>query len=295
VKVRCSRCKHIFYVVPPPETKEEIIEDAESFAKYHEELIESGEKKREPLPEVKAEEEKVVPGEEEAFPLSEKAPEIKVEEGPPVEEKKPLPVEPFIEAKAEIKPSPLKETILRGKRRFPRFLILLIILALLVLGILSLWKELGSGGRFFPYIEPPVKKTTELWNKIWGIELRGLIVGDLSGYEERVGETTLFIIEGKVRNQSRYIKKHIKIRVVIFDQDKLKIDEEEAICGRIIGREELRKQSIDFFQEGRMIKPQTGEEMTVPPDKATPFMVIFRDLPSQAKEFKVEIVEAPNL
>jgi hypothetical protein len=35
--------------------------------------------------------------------------------------------------------------------------------------------------------------------------------------------------------------------------------------------------------------------MTVPPDKATPFMVIFRDLPSQAKEFKVEIVEAPNL
>jgi len=29
--------------------------------------------------------------------------------------------------------------------------------------------------------------------------------------------------------------------------------------------------------------------------KATPFMVIFKDPPSEAKEFKVEIVEAPNL
>src|SRR4030043_2133707 len=39
VKVRCSRCKHEFYVVLPPETKEEVTENFESFAKYHEELI----------------------------------------------------------------------------------------------------------------------------------------------------------------------------------------------------------------------------------------------------------------
>ena len=38
-KVRCSRCKHIFYLVKPPDTQEEVAEDFESFAKYHEELI----------------------------------------------------------------------------------------------------------------------------------------------------------------------------------------------------------------------------------------------------------------
>src|SRR4030042_5596922 len=38
-KVRCSRCKHVFYVALPPETKEEVTENFESFAKYHEELI----------------------------------------------------------------------------------------------------------------------------------------------------------------------------------------------------------------------------------------------------------------
>ena len=65
VKVRCSRCKHVFYVVPPPETKEEIIEGFESFAKYHEELIGPGEKKEEAPPKVKVEKKEIAPEEEE--------------------------------------------------------------------------------------------------------------------------------------------------------------------------------------------------------------------------------------
>jgi len=35
--------------------------------------------------------------------------------------------------------------------------------------------------------------------------------------------------------------------------------------------------------------------MMISPGKAKPFMVILKDPPSQAKEFKVDIVEAPNL
>jgi hypothetical protein len=168
-------------------------------------------------------------------------------------------------------------------------------LVLLVFGIFYVWSELSSGGRLLPYLEYPVKKTTELWSQIWGIEKGDLIVGDLSGYDEKIGETPLFIIEGKVKNQSKFTKKHIKIKVVIFDQDKLKVAEKEAICGRIIGRGELKKQPVEFFRGEMMIKPQTKQEMATPSGKATPFMVIFKDPPSQAKEFKVEIVEAPNL
>ena len=37
-KVRCSRCKHVFFVVPPEAPKEEIVADFESFAKAHKEL-----------------------------------------------------------------------------------------------------------------------------------------------------------------------------------------------------------------------------------------------------------------
>ena len=327
VKVRCSRCNHIFYVVPPPETKEEIIEDAESFAKYHEELIGPGEKKEAPPLEVKAEEKKAalqkeVEEKEEVEEREEvgvevekekeiKEKEIKVEVEAKKEkeeeefvfpekffkekEEKLTQMEPITEEKAEVRPSPRQKLALREKRGFPRFLALLIVLALLVFGASYLWTELGPGGRIRPYIENPVKKVSKLWNEIWGVEKGGLVVGDINGYEERIGEVPYFIIEGKIKNQSRYTKKHIKIKVIIFDQDKLKVAEKEAICGRIIDRGELKKQPIEFFQEEMVIKPQAKEEMVTPSDKTTPFMVIFKDLPSQAKEFKVEILEAPNL
>jgi predicted Zn finger-like uncharacterized protein len=311
VKVRCSRCKHVFYVVPPPETKEEIIEDFQSFAKYHEDLIGPGETKIETPQKAKVEEEVTRKGEEETFLFSEKAPVEKMEEVPPLEEVAPpekieqvVPLEkgekfffeePVKEERIEVKPPKPKRMVRVEKRGLSRFFALFVVLVLLVFGILYVWTELSSGGKLSPYLESPVKKVTELWNQIWGIEREDLIVGDLSGYEEKMGEISLFIIEGKVKNQSQYTKKLIKIRVVIFSQDKLKVDEKEAICGRIISREELKKQPMEFFGGEMVIKPQTEKEMVTPSGKATPFMVIFKDPPSQAKEFKVEIVEAPNL
>jgi predicted Zn finger-like uncharacterized protein len=315
VKVRCSRCKHVFYVVPPPETKEEIIENFESFAKYHEELIGPGEKKEEAPPKVKVEKKEIAPEEEEeAFLFSEKAPPKKVEKlappekveklvppektekrTPPEEVEEFSPVEPIREVRAESKPSKPKSR-LRAERRGPsRFFAFFVVLVLVIFGIFYGWSELSSGGRLSPYLEYPVEKITELWNQIWGIEKEGLSVEDLNRYDEKIGDASLSIIEGKVKNQSHFTKRHIKIKVVIFDQDKLKVAEKEAICGRIIGRGELKKQPAEFFRGEIMIKPQTKQEMVTPSGKATPFMVVFKDPPSQAKEFKVEIVEAPNL
>jgi hypothetical protein len=144
-------------------------------------------------------------------------------------------------------------------------------------------------------LDSTVKRINELWNQIWGTEEGGLIVGDLSGYQEKIGETPLFIIEGKVKNQSKFTKKYIKIGVVIFDEDKLKVAEKEAVCGRVIARGELKNQPAEFLKGEMVIKPETEQEMITPPGKETPFMVIFKDLPSRAKDFKYEILEAPNL
>ena len=98
-----------------------------------------------------------------------------------------------------------------------------------------------------------------------------------------------------MKNQSKSTKKYVKIRISIFDEDKVKVAEQDAICGRVVGREELKKQPPEFFKGDMMIKPETEQEMITPPGKATPFMVIFKDLPSRAKDFKYEILEAPNL
>jgi hypothetical protein len=278
------------------------------------------EKKAEAPPEVKVEKEEIAPEEEgvpqeeeeeESFLISEKAPVDKIEEVTPLEKLTPqekieqvVPpekVEKFLfeetlrEESMEVKPPKPKRMVHAERRGLSRFFALFVVLVILVFGILYVWTELSSGGKLSHYLESPVKKINEMWNQIWGIEREDLVVEDLNGYEEKMGEVSLFIIEGKVKNQSQYTKKHIKIRVVIFGQDKLKVDQKEAICGRLISREELKKQPLEFLRGEMVIKPETNKEMVTPSGKTTPFMVIFKDPPSQAKEFKVEIVEAPNL
>ncbi len=306
VKVRCSRCKHVFYVVPPPESKEEVIENLESFAKFHEDLMEPGQMKTEGPPESGLKEEETFAKEtDEAFSFADKTPAVSEEPWGPVEEAEGmvppekveiLPSEEFVrEERVESRPSrPTRVTHVARRGPF-RFLALFIVLILLIFGIFFLWSELSSGGRLSPYLDSTLKRITELWDKIWGTEGKDLVVGDLSRYDETIGDVPFFIIEGKVKNQSKYTKKYIKIRVVIFDEDKLKVAEKEAVCGRVIPRGELKQKPAEFFQGEMVVKPETDQEMIAPPGKDTPFMVIFRDLPSRAKDFNCEILEAPNL
>jgi len=307
IKVRCSRCKHIFYVVPPPETKEEMIEDAESFAKYHADLMEAGEKKAEVPPKEGVQKDVAVPEEEEDTTslFSEKAlveeaegmtlPRKVEESAPPEKTEELIFEEPRRVEREEDKPSRPKSTVRAEKRGLLRLLPLFIVLILLVFGIFYVWSELSMGGRLSSYLEDPVKRVTELWDQVWGKEKEDLNVEDLSRYDEKVEDLTLFVIEGKVKNQSKFTKKYIKIRIIIFDEEKLKVAEQDAICGRVINREELKNQPPEFFKGDMMIKPQTEQEMVTPSGKTAPFMVIFKDLPSRAKDFKYEIIEAPNL
>ena len=298
-KVRCSRCKHEFYVVLPPETKEEVTENFESFAKYHEELIvkepkgvdisfpeEEEERGKEAAPKEGEEE-------EEKFFFSDQTPSEKVEPFslPEFEEK----------AETEIREAIPKKTAIdqwrtRGDRRRPsRLFALVVVIVILVFGLFYLWSEMESGGKLSSYLENPIRKVTQLWEKVWGNEKEGLVVKDLTGYEEKVGEFPLYIIEGKVDNQSQKTKKLIKVKVVIFDQNRMKVTEKETLCGRTIGRGELKNLPSDFFSGEMIIQPKTEKEMITPSGKVIPFVVIFKDLPTQAKEFKVEIVEAPSL
>jgi hypothetical protein len=284
-----------------------MIEDAKSFAKYHADLMEAGEKKTEVPSGTRARRETAVPevDEEPAFDFSEKAaieegepaiPEgVAEESAPPEKTEEFLFEEPARVERVEAKPVRPKSTVSAEKKGLFRFFPLFIVLILLIFGIFYLWSELTLGGRLASYLEIPVKRGTELWNQILGLEKEDLSVGDLSRYDEEVGGLPFFIIEGKVTNQSKFTKKYIKVRITIYDEEKVKVAEQDAICGRVIPREELKNQPPEFFKGDMVVKPQTEQEMVTPSGKATPFMVIFKDLPSRAKDFKYEILEAPNL
>jgi len=285
-KVRCSRCQHVFYVAPP-EKKEEIIENFESFAKYHEELMEPGQKEVKIPSPLEAEKKEMPPEEEETLLFSDKTSPEKAEQVSPAES--------VGEERREIKVAKPKRMVRTERRRPSLLFIILVILILFAFGFFYLWSESGIRGRPSSFLEYPTQKITSLWQQIWGSEKEGLIVRDLNGYDEKIGEVPLFVIEGKVNNQSRFTKKHIKIKVTIFDQKRAKLAEKETICGRLIGREELQTLPAPFFKGEMVVRPKTEKEMFAPPGKAIPFMVIFKKLSTQPKEFQVEIVEAPNL
>jgi predicted Zn finger-like uncharacterized protein len=293
VKVRCSRCKNVFYVVHPPETREEIIENFESFARYHEELMNPAEEQEVPP----AGEKPPVPpppeSEEDAFPFIHPP----VTEKPEHDEKDyPPPPESARERTRKEEEKPVKtRRIAGGQRRGPSLMLaLLVILVLLVLAAFYVFTQFGAGGFFTPYLETPVKKATEAWHRIWGTETEGLVITELNRYDEKAGDALLTVIQGKVDNKSRSTKKQITVHVVIFDQDGTRIADKEAVCGRTLGRTELKTLPSAFFKGEMVIKPETEAERTVPSGRAAPFVVIFRDLSSRAKEFKVEIVAAPN-
>ncbi len=306
-KVRCSRCHHVFYVVPPPETKEEVTEQFESFAKYHKELISPEEKGMEVSSppereeEVKEFEEEVKGFEKEVKGFEEEEERFPFEE-PPSAEKREEEVstkEAVLEKEFEPKPTPPmermepKRRVLREKRSSFRFVGLVIVIALFVFGLFYLWSEFESGGRLSPYLNNLTGKITGLWNQILGIEKKDLILKDLNGYEEKVKDLSLFVIEGKVENQSSKDRKHVKVKVVIFDQLKKEVASKETFCGRTLSREEWKVLPSEFFEGDMSIHPNSPKERLVPAGKSAPFMVVFKDIPPQAKEFKVEIVEAP--
>jgi predicted Zn finger-like uncharacterized protein len=326
-KVRCSRCQHVFHVVPPSPIDEEIGEDFESFAKSHEDVIEPGSKTkgpprippkvREEIPPVREEkmlpkekeeeeEEEELPKFEDSFPVSEEASRLVEEE----EEEPPLFVEKGqtkssrridqkglweAEDKAEEKMFKRGKTLRRKKRGPSLLFALFAVLVLLIFVAFYLWTELESGGNLGKYVEEPIKKVTGLWDRVWRTEREGLVIGDLNGYQEKMGELPLYIIEGKVKNQSKFTKKYIKVKVVILDQDKTEVAEKVVLCGPTLSREDLKKLPPGFVEGEAGMKPPTEKETMTPADKSIPFMVIFRDLSIEAKEFKVEIVEAPNL
>jgi predicted Zn finger-like uncharacterized protein len=287
-KVRCSRCRHVFYVAPRPEPKGEIVEDFESFAKQYEELMEPPPKKAEisfphdegekraPLEEREKKEEE----EEETFLFSERKPLKEEEEG--ITE---TPRAKAFESRRKLE-----------RKRGPSLIFILIFaLLIIILGAFYLYSEFGAGGTISQLLESPYKRLSGLWNTLWGTEKAGLIVGGLSGYEEKVGEIPLYVIDGKVYNQSSMTKKYIKVKVTIYDQNKAKLAEKETACGNIISPTDLKKLPPAFFQGEIMIEPEGTNDRIIAPGKGGPFMVVFKDLPGEAKEFKVEIVEAPNL
>ena len=145
-KVRCSRCRHVFHVLPAHETKEEA-----KYGDYREEPTGPSQKEVKLPLQIEEEEEMEEPI------LSEKAPPVEPEKKEKEEKKEEKKGKAFT----------AKKTVQKERKGPSLFFILIVIVALLVFVAFYLLTELGSGGKLLPYLKYPIKKIAEFWQQIF--------------------------------------------------------------------------------------------------------------------------------
>ena len=324
VKVRCSKCQHIFAVTsssspPPPASPpaegEDFLQDLESFEKFHKELMDT------PGPETTGEESLIERGgmSETAFedmgatPPSEgpSMADFPTEEwpGPPLEERRPA------ESMEEEMETPTfdmrwleeeeeeyfeRPRVAPRKRRVSRIFLLLIILLVVAAGGFYFLRQRGME-LSLPVNIPDVPslfesipgKLQSIWDDIRGMERGSLSFSDLEGYKDTIGHVPVFVITGKIVNDTNKTKKHVRIRATLLNAKNKVLDEKQTLCGIYFTKEALRKLSPRFTERNFSIRPRPSE-MRAAPGMSIPFVVIFPNMPPDANEFQVEILEAPS-
>lgn len=326
VRVRCSKCKHVFSVKPPshsplpPPTREptggDFLQDFESFEKFHKELMDT-------------------PGMETESPKNEEGlferrefDRIFQETGPVPPAEAPGPGEfpteewpgtfpdgqrgkEFMEGDMETPTfdmSGLEEGLqereyserplrTRAKRKTSWSFVIIGILIILAMGGYYLWTERGVKFNI-PWDIPSFfsavpERVQSLVDRIRGIERGSLSFSDLEGYKDTIGKVPVFVITGKVLNDTNKTKKHVRIKAILLDNKNKVLDEKETLCGSSFTKEDLRKLPPRFISSNFRIRPMP-DQMRVSPRASTSFVVIFPNMPPDANEFQVEIVDAPN-
>jgi hypothetical protein len=227
--------------------------------------------------------------------------------GPPLEERRPAePMEEEMETPTfDMRGLEDQEYLERPRgaprrRRVSRSFLLLIILLVV-----------ASGGFFFlsqrgmrlslPVNIPDIPSLVEsipgklqpIWDSIRGIERGSLSFSDLEGYKDTIDDVPVFVITGKIVNDTNKTKKHVRIRATLLNPKNKVLDEKQTLCGIYFTKEALRKLSPRFTRGNFSIRPRPSQ-MRAAPGMSIPFVVIFPNMPPDANEFQVEILEAPN-
>jgi predicted Zn finger-like uncharacterized protein len=327
VRVRCAKCKHIFSAKPsslppppppPPPTPEPVgddfLQDFESFEKFHKDLLDT------PGLEAERPQEEGSPLErgefDQIFREQAPSPEVsKAEEFPTEEWPGPFPEEgrqagftggdmetptfdmSGLEEGLKEREYPERPLRTRAKRKTSWSFVVIGILIILAMGGYYLWSERGVKlsipwdiSSFFSAIPERVQS---LVDSIRGIERGSLSFSDLEGYKDTIGKVPVFVITGKVLNDTNKTKKHVRIKAVLLNDKNRVLDEKETLCGSYFSKEDLKKLPPRFTRGDFRVRPRSNQ-MSVAPRTTVPFIVIFPNMPPDANEFQVEIVEAPN-
>jgi predicted Zn finger-like uncharacterized protein len=306
---------------PTPESAgDDFLQDFESFEKFHKDLIDTpGATTRPPMDEERLVEKEIVdkmpqdtgevpPPEDlsmEEFPTEEwpgpsldqqgQTESIEEEMDTPTFDMRGLEDQDYFE----------RPTVAPKKRKTSWTFVLIGILIIIALGGFYLWSERGMRLSLPGNIPSILKSIPErlksvpgklqsVWNNIRGIERGSLSFSDLEGYKDTIGEVPVFVITGKILNDTNKTKRHVRVKAILLNDKNKVLDEKQTLCGSYFTNEDLKKLPPRFIRGDFKLRPPVPSQMRVAPRMTVPFVVIFPNMSPDAQEFEVEIIEAPN-
>jgi hypothetical protein len=199
-----------------------------------------------------------------------------------------------------------RPTVAPKKRKTSWTFVLIGILIIVALGGFYLWRERGMTLSLPGNIPSILKSIPErlksvpgklqsVWDNIRGIERGSLTFADQpDGYKDTIGEVPVFVITGKILNDTNKTKKYVRVKAILLNDKNKVLDEKQTLCGSSYTKEELKKLPSRFIRGDFKIRPPAPSQMRVAPRTSIPFIVIFPNMSPDAQEFEVEIIEAPN-
>lgn len=290
IKVRCSKCKHVFVVqkpappveepvVPPQEPEEAVGTDDSPAPPVEEPSMDEG---------VKEDEFQIDDSEAESFIADQGTtgtgePESEAEA---TEET----TEETFESTIKIDLSDQQEMPFDDDEAFPEegvpqevpmkramgtpVLIAIIVLAVIGLAVAAYFFVLPN------FMGPPVTPTSNLTTT------------DLDGYfEQNVQIPKIFVIKGSLINESKKARRFIQVKGILYDKNGKPVKVQLAYCGNLIPKKDLKTKAPKLIQKAMMKKSGTrGANNLVKPGASIPFMVVFFYLPKEMAEYSVEVV-----
>jgi len=139
----------------------------------------------------------------------------------------------------------------------------------------------------------------ELYAEITGGKVVRAPVGQISvlGMSGRFVENnsagTVFVIEGKIKNEFKETRSAIAVRGVLYNQSGKPTMRKKVYCGNKLSEVELQTLSLDKIQE--RLDNQFGDSLSnldVSPGVVLPYTIVFGKLPDNLAEFNVEVAES---
>ncbi len=270
-KVRCSRCRHVFKVLPPkPEYADMLFGDDNSDIEIEETISLDSPPPMEAVGQSEHEMENKADDFDRAF-------EETLQEDIPNDDNH----------------EPLESVLSLSQENDSHLKLILVIAAVVIiiflLSAFAVWK-LAPG--LLPG-SPSGEKTSDIEDILDSGNLM-LEFGELDSRFLEAGEKRqLFIIKGTVINNYPESRSHILVRGTIEDDNKNPIRNKQAYAGNIYSDRQLKEMTIEEIDTG--LNNQAGIDnanINVKPGEEVSFMIIFENLPKNLGHFEIETLSS---